>query len=71
MNSTNNTMPSAAQTELLNFINTNDAACIANSLKKVFVMAFFNNDDAVTSKQKDDLFVVYKLIAIANSISER
>lgn len=70
MNSKNNTVPSEAQTELLKFINPTDAKDIASSMNNVFKMALFGNDESIAGKQKDDLFVIYKLISITANIGQ-
>lgn len=60
--------PTAAQNELLKFINPTDAPDIAEALKKVFNMALFNNSEPLSSKEKDDLFYLDRIIRITKNI---
>lgn len=53
-----------AQNELLTFINTTDAPCIAKSLRKVFNMALFENANPITEPEKEALFYLEKVIDI-------
>lgn len=64
----NATQLSEAHQELLIFMNKTDSEDIAKGLRNVFNMALFENEQALTSKQKDDLFYLEKIIAIAKKI---
>lgn len=59
-----------AQTELLNFMNPIDAKDIATCLTNVFFTAVLSSEAPITNSDKDDLYVVHKLIKLADSISE-
>lgn len=56
------------QQELLNFINPTDAPDIAQGLRKVFNKALFENSSIVTCSDKDDLYYLEKIIAIAEKM---
>jgi hypothetical protein len=60
---------SESQSELLKFINTVDAKDLAISFKNVFNMALFNSEDDITNKQKDDLYMLDKLITLTNKLA--
>lgn len=64
----NATQLSEAHQELLIFMNETDSKDIAAGLRNVFNMALFENKGTLSSKQKDDLFYLEKIISIANKI---
>lgn len=59
---------SESQKEVLNFLNPNDAKDIAVALRRVFNLALFANDDTLTSKQKDDLYYLEKIITLSQNL---
>lgn len=59
-----------AQTELLNFMNPIDAKDIATCLTNVFFTATLASDSPLTNSEKDDLYIVHKLIKLADKISQ-
>ncbi len=61
---------SSPQTELLTFMNPTDAKDIACSLTNVFFTAVLSSEAPITNSDKDDLYVVHKLITLADKISK-
>lgn len=64
MNQEQNKELTTAQQELLTFVNTTDAPCIAKALRKVFNMALFENSNPITEPEKEALFYLEKVIEI-------
>lgn len=64
----NHVQLSEAQKELLIFINPTDAPDICKNLREVFNMALFENTNPICCKQKEALFYLEKIIAIAKKI---
>lgn len=56
------------QQELVKFINPVDAPDIAQSLKRVYVKAFFCNGEDLGSKEKDDLFYLERIIRLTDKM---
>lgn len=59
-----------AQTELLNFMNPIDAKDIATCLTNVFFTAVLSSEAPITNSDKDDLYIVHRLITLADKISQ-
>ncbi len=59
-----------AHQELLNFMNSTDAKDIAGSLTRIFLIAVLADEEPLTGNEKDDLYIVRRLIRLADMISQ-
>lgn len=70
MDESNFTGLNKAQKKLLIFVNSIDGRDIADSLRSVLKMVDIENRDSLTEEQKDDLFILEKIIEYSEAIAK-